>query len=100
MSDDDLLAIAIESEGGTSSLDEQSRMVLKASRHLADHPELPPQQLDALAAFLSPEHLVDLIFAIGFYVGLARFAMSLGLDLEPKYLPLLERYPIRPPLIA
>lgn len=95
MSNEELLAIAIDTEGGESELDDTARLVLRAARYLAVNPELPADQVAELAAVLPPAHLVDLLFAIGFYVGLSRLAMSLDLDLEPKYEPYLSRFPIR-----
>lgn len=48
-----------------------------------------------LASQLDKAALVDLIVCAGFYVAAIRILTSLGVDVEPPYLPYLEQYPLR-----
>lgn len=98
--DADLLAIAIETDGGDSGLDTKAKLVLEAARFLIEDPTLPRDKFDALASFLSPEHIVDLLFTIGFYIGQVRLTSTLEIEVEPQYDDYLKRFPIEPPLIV
>jgi alkylhydroperoxidase family enzyme len=90
---DQLAAIAKESEGIASGLDGPAVTVLRAAREMWTELHIHDTTFAALQCDLSAEHIVDLIFAISFYCGFVRLTGSLALDLEPAFLPYLERYP-------
>ncbi|MCM2472409.1 carboxymuconolactone decarboxylase family protein [Rhizobium sp. CG5] len=94
VSPDDIRAIAVESDGGTSNLEPLARTVLAATRELTDHITLSQERFDRLAEALSSEHLVDLLVTIGEYIGLVRVMAAIEIDLEPEYVPRLLEFPL------
>lgn len=94
MTDQDLAAVAIETAGGDSGLEPLARLVMRAAREMSVGHAASPATMRDLAAALSAEHLVDLIFTLAFYVGFGRLTGSFDLALEPDRRPLLERFPM------
>nr|WP_047170206.1 carboxymuconolactone decarboxylase family protein [Sphingomonas sp. Y57] len=95
MSDADLAAAAIETAGGDSGLEPLARLVMRAAREMTTGHAARPETMRELAAALSAEHLVDLIFTLAFYVGFGRLTGSFELEVEPNRRPLLDRFPMR-----
>ena len=48
----------------------------------------------ALQAELGNEQVVDLTLTIGFYNAVVRVLATLQIDVEPDYMPYLERFPL------
>jgi alkylhydroperoxidase family enzyme len=96
LTDADLAAAALETAGRDSGLEPLGRLVMRAGREMAVGLCASPGTMRELAAALSPEHLVDLVFALSFYVGFGRLTGSFELEVEPDLRPLLDRFPIRP----
>ena len=95
LDDADLASIAIETAGQDSGLEPVARLVMRAAREMAIGHAASPDTMRELAAGLSAEHLVDLIFALAFYVGFGRLTGSFELEVEPDRLPLLAQFPMR-----
>ncbi len=94
VSEADILAIAADSAGKASSLEPIARVVLQATRELTERLTLSDQTFAALSEALPPDALIDLLIAIGEYNGMVRIMAALQIDLEPEFLPYLERFPL------
>lgn len=97
LTDTDLAAAALETAGENSGLEPLARLVMRAAREMAVGHKADAGTMRALAAVLSAEHLVDLVFTLAFYVGFGRLTGSFELEVEPDRLPLLEQFPMRLP---
>lgn len=91
----DIRAIAEETEGRKSHLEPLARSALSAAREMTSSVSLCQETFDALRAGLDNECLVDLLFAIATYNSIVRILASLEVDLEDEYRPLLDRFPLR-----
>lgn len=94
VSDADVAAIAVESDGGDSGLPEFERTVLRAARELAAGTRLSDTTWGGLRAGLGEADLLDLLMAITFYTGAVRLLGALEIDVEPDFLAELERHPL------
>jgi alkylhydroperoxidase family enzyme len=94
LSENDIKAIGLETQGARSHLEPLASAVLAAARSLTDDIVLPRDLFDVLAAELSDEHLVDLLVAIGEYNGLVRVMAAIEIDLEAEYTGYLDRFPL------
>jgi alkylhydroperoxidase family enzyme len=94
VSDDDILAIAEETAGRTTSLEPLARAVLRAARELTLDVALSDDTFDALHQGLDPERLTDLIITIGHYNSLVRVLAATRIDVEDEYLPYLDEFPL------
>lgn len=94
LNDADLAAVAIETVGQDSGLDPLARLVMRAAREMAQGHAAHPDTMRELAAALTPEHLVDLVFTLAFYVGFGRLTGSFQLEVEDDRKPLLIRFPM------
>ncbi|MDE2008399.1 MAG: carboxymuconolactone decarboxylase family protein [Rhodospirillales bacterium] len=93
VTDADIAGLIAETEGRESRLDPLARAVLRAAREIAEG-EIGEASWTALAAALSTEHLVDLVMTIGFYCAVVRILASLRIEVEPDYMPYLQRFPL------
>ena len=94
VSEADIRAITLESEGGDSGLPETDRAVLAAARAMVSDLAVPDDTFAVLENSLSPEHLVDLVVTIAFYCGVVRILATLQIDNEPHYKAVLDRFPL------
>lgn len=94
VSEEDIRAIGREAQGQATHLEPLASAVLAAARSLTDHLVLPQEIFDQLAEGLGTAELVDLLVAIGEYNGLVRVMAAIEIDLEPEYVPYLERFPL------
>jgi alkylhydroperoxidase family enzyme len=85
VSADDIHAIGVETAGHATALAPLDRAVLRAAREMTTDLTVTDETWDELARDLSPEHLVDLVLAIGFYNLVVRVLQTLGGALEPEY---------------
>jgi alkylhydroperoxidase family enzyme len=79
--------------GDESGLDGPARLVLRAAREVVAGGTSQATH-DQLAANFSTEALTDLILTAGFYCAVVRVLASLEIDVEPDYMPYLEKYPL------
>ena len=94
VSGDDVRAIAVETDGGTSGLDQLARAVLRGARQMAAGEAIDGPTFEALSSALGHEHLTDLVVTIAFYCGVVRLLQTLGIDVEPEYAHYLEEFPL------
>ena len=94
MSEEDIRAISLETEGARSHLEPLASAVLAAARALTNELVLPQHLFDVLAKELRDEYLVDLFVAIGEYNGLVRVMAAIEIDLEAEYAGYLDRFPL------
>jgi alkylhydroperoxidase family enzyme len=92
--EDDIRALAADSEGKPTDLDPLTRHVLRAARDMTTKMELADDTFAALKAALSNEHLLDLLMAIASYNATVRMLNALKVDLEPEYRKYLEKFPL------
>ncbi len=94
VSDDDIRAIAEESGGRTTGLAALDRAVLEAARQIARDGDLDDVTFAVLRAAFDDQSLVDLLATIAVYTGTVRLLAALKIDLEDRYLPLLDKFPL------
>lgn len=94
VSDDDIRAIATETEGGESGLDGIARAALSAARQMTEGRAVDDETFAVLQAALDAECLTDLVLTIAFYCGVVRLLDTLAIDVEEEYLPYLEEFPL------
>jgi alkylhydroperoxidase family enzyme len=94
VTDDDLRAIAAETDGRDSGLPDLDRRVLRFAREVTRDLEAPAADVEALRQALGEEHLVDLLLTVAFYNLVVRVLHTLDVDLEADYRPLLEEFPL------
>ena len=94
VSEEDIRIIIDGSPQAYARLDEPARLVLEATCQMYIGPA-SAQIVTALERVLGAQALVDLIVAMGFYVGGVRILGSFDLDLEPQYEQYTKRFPLR-----
>jgi alkylhydroperoxidase family enzyme len=94
VSETDILAIALESQGRITGLDPLDKSVLRAAREMTTNLAISDTTFAELQAGLDNECLIELIFAIATYNGVVRMLESLKVDLEDEYRQYLERFPM------
>ena len=94
VSDDDIRAIAAESEGHRSGLDPLSKAVLAAAREMATDIAISDSTFAALQKDLDNECLTDLAITVAFYCGVVRLLETLQIDVEDEYLHYLDEFPL------
>ena len=97
LSDDEIRAVADETEGGPTALDPLARTVLKAAREMTLDLAVTDTTFAALRRGLDNERLTDLIVTISFYNGLVRLLETMQVDVEEDYLPYLDEFPLPKP---
>lgn len=90
----DVDAIALESQGKPSALEPLAKIVLRAAREMTTGLAMSDATFAELKGELDNERLVELIFAIANYNGVVRMLESLKIDVEDKYKEYLERFPL------
>jgi alkylhydroperoxidase family enzyme len=94
VSDADIQALIDDTAGRTTPLDVLTQTVLKAAREIADDGAMTSPTFDALWSELGNEQIVDLTITISFYCAVVRVLATLEIDVEPEYMPYLERWPL------
>lgn len=94
VTDDDIRALATETDGKDSGLPELDRLVLRVAREITNNGAASLEAFDALKMQMSSEHVVDLMVTITFYNAVVRFLASVGIDVEDSYQHYLETYPL------
>jgi alkylhydroperoxidase family enzyme len=93
VSDDDIRAIADETNGKESGLDALTRAVLRAAREMTQNLAASDETFAALKTQLDNESLTDLVLIISFYNAVVRFLATMAIDNEPEYQVLLAEFP-------
>lgn len=94
VSDDDVQALIDDTAGKPANLDPLSKLVLKASREMTSDGAMTEATFAALQAELGNELVVDLTLTIGFYNAVVRVLGTLQIDVEPDYMPYLQKFPL------
>jgi alkylhydroperoxidase family enzyme len=94
VSDADIEALAADTRGEETALDETTRLVLRAAREIHDGPGVSEATFAALRGALDPAGIVDLVTTASFYCGVVRLLASLQVDVEESYMPHLRRHPL------
>jgi alkylhydroperoxidase family enzyme len=93
VSDEDIRAVAKETKGTATNLDELTQAVLRASREMTNNFSITDSTFTVLKAHLDNESLTDLVLIISFYNAVVRFLESMQIDNEPEYQVLLSEFP-------
>jgi alkylhydroperoxidase family enzyme len=93
VSDDDIRAIADETSGKETALDDLTRSVLRAAREMTQNLAASASTFASLKAQLDNESLTDLVLIISFYNAVVRFLATMDIDNEPEYQVLLAEFP-------
>jgi alkylhydroperoxidase family enzyme len=96
VSDEDVQALIDDTAGKPTGLDALSKLVLRAAREMTVEGAMAEATFAALQAELGNERVVDLTLAIGFYSAVVRVLATLQIDVEPDYMPYLQKYPFPP----
>jgi alkylhydroperoxidase family enzyme len=94
VSDDDIRAIAAETEGRPSQLDPLSRTVLRGAREMTRDLAMSDETFATLERELGRQNVIDLALVIAFYCGVVRLLATLQIDVEPEYRQYLEQHPL------
>jgi len=94
VSDAEIGAVALESEGHSSGLAPLAKTVLRAARELYAQPALSDETFQSLKQGLDNEQLVDLILTISFYCAVVRLLGALQIDVEDDYQQYLREFPL------
>jgi alkylhydroperoxidase family enzyme len=94
VTDADIRAIELDTEGQSTGLSPLERAVLRAARELTAQPNLSDATFAELKKGLDNEQLVDLLLTISFYCGVVRLLAALQIDVEEDYMPYLKEFPL------
>ena len=94
VTDEDIQGLIDDTAGKATGLDETTRLVLKLAREMTLDGGGSDAVFAALSAKMPSELLLDLILTIGFYNAVVRVLATLQIDVEPEYLPYLQKYPL------
>ena len=94
VSDDDIRAIAAETEGRPSALEPLARTVLRAAREMTAGLAVSEETFAQLRQSLDSECLTDLVLTIAFYNAVVRILATLEIDVEDDYQQYLEEFPL------
>ena len=97
LSNDEIRAVAEETNGRPTSLDLLAKAVLRAAREMTVDLAVSDETFAALRQGLDTERLTDLVVTISFYNGLVRLLETMRVDVEEDYLPYLEEFPLPRP---
>ena len=94
VTDEDIAALMIETEGVQSRLEPLARTILKGAREMARNLEMSVETFAEIKRSLSNEEMVDLVLTIAFYCAVVRVLATMKIDNEPYYKEVLQQYPI------
>ena len=94
VTDDDIAALMIETEGIQSKIDPLARAILKGAREMTRQLEMSMETFAEIKRHLSNEEMVDLVLTIAFYCAVVRVLATMKIDNEPFYKEVLQQYPI------
>jgi alkylhydroperoxidase family enzyme len=92
--DQDLAAIAAETDERDSGLEPLARLVLRGAREMWDGPGMSSATFDALRPHLDAGLLTELTMVVAFYCGVVRLLATLEVDVEPDYETFLQEFPL------
>lgn len=95
VSEEDIRILMEDTPAAYARLDEAARLTVLATEQMYAGPAASAEVVAALDRLLGTKSLVELLVAMGFYIGTVRILSSLELDLEPQYEPFLARFPLK-----
>jgi len=94
VTDEDIAALMVETEGIQSRLEPLARAILKGAREITRNLEMSMTTFAEIKRHLSNEEMVDLVLTIAFYNAVVRVLATMKIDNEPFYKEVLQQYPI------
>ena len=94
VTDQDIRAIELDTQGKPTNLAPLERAVLRAARELTAQPNLSDTTFNELKQGFNNEQLVDLLLTISFYCGVVRLLAALQIDVEDDYMQYLREFPL------
>jgi alkylhydroperoxidase family enzyme len=94
VTDEDISAMMVETEGIQSRLEPLARAILKGAREMTKELEMSMTTFAEIKKHLSNEEMVDLVLTIAFYNAVVRVLATMKIDNEPYYKEVLQQYPI------
>jgi alkylhydroperoxidase family enzyme len=94
LSDDDIRAIAAETNGKPTKLDPLAKAVLRAAREMTQGLAISERTFAELRQSLDNERLTDLVLTIAFYNAVVRILATMKIDVEEDYKKYLEEFPL------
>jgi alkylhydroperoxidase family enzyme len=94
VSDEDVQALIDDTAGKATGLDALTKTVLLAAREVTADGAMTDATFAALQAELGNALVVDLTLTISFYNAVVRVLGTLRIDVEPEYVPYLEKFPL------
>ena len=94
VTDDDIAALMIETEGIQSKLEPLARAILKGAREMTRGLEMEMTTFAEIKKHLSNEEMTDLVLIIAYYCAVVRILATMKIDNEPYYKEVLQQYPM------
>src|SRR5215470_14615088 len=94
VTDEDIQALFLETEGKPSNLEPLTRAVLKGAREMVCDLGMSDATFAEIKQHLSNEHMTDLVLIIAYYCAVVRVLATMKIDNEPYYKEVLQQYPI------
>jgi alkylhydroperoxidase family enzyme len=94
VSEADIQALIDDTAGKPTSLDALSLSVLRAAREITTGGAMAAPTFAWLQSAMGNEQVVDLTITIAFYCAVVRVLATLEIDVEPDYMPYLQRWPL------
>lgn len=94
VTDADIQALIDDTAGKATALDALTLTVLKGAREIANDGGMSDATFASLQASLGNEQVIDLTLTTAFYCAVVRVLATLQIDVEPGYMPYLERWPL------
>jgi alkylhydroperoxidase family enzyme len=94
VSEADVQALIDDTAGKPTGLDPLAKLVLRAAREMTTDGAMADATFASLQKELGNEQVVDLTLAIGFYNAVVRVLATLQIDVEPDYMPYLQKFPL------
>jgi alkylhydroperoxidase family enzyme len=92
--DEEIRAVAAETDGHPTGLEPLARAVLRAAREMTLDIGLSDAVFTELRRGLDNERLTDLVVTIAFYNGLVRLLAAMQVDVEDEYRSYLDEFPL------
>jgi alkylhydroperoxidase family enzyme len=94
VTDADIQGLIDDTAGKPTALDDLTKTVLQAAREITQEGAMAEATFATLQTALGNEQVVDLTITISFYNAVVRVLGTLQIDVEPEYMPFLQRWPL------
>jgi alkylhydroperoxidase family enzyme len=93
VSEADIHALIVDTDGKPTSLDTLTKTVLRGAREITRKGAMAEGTFAELQKALGNEQVVDLTIVISFYNAVVRVLGTLSIDVEPEYQPYMDKFP-------